>query len=85
MTKRSGAPLRLAVLALGTALLAAPASANPERARAAEARGDLRAAQIEWRNAVRANPNDPQLRAALARISLALGDGDTAEKEARAA
>jgi len=85
MTSRLRPPLRLAVLALCTALLAAPADANPDRARAAEARGDLRAAQIEWRNAVRASPNDPALRAALARVSLALGDGDTAEKEARAA
>ncbi len=75
----------LAVLALCLALGATGAAANPDRARAAEARGDLRAAQIEWRNAVRANPNDPLLRAALARASLALGDGDTAEKEARAA
>lgn len=85
MTLRTLGPLRLAVLAFGALLLASPVSANPERARAAEARGDLRAAQIEWRNAVRANPNDPALRAALARVSLALGDGDTAEKEARAA
>lgn len=66
-------------------LLALPAEASVERARAAQARGDLRAAQIEFRNAVRANPNDPALRAALAQASLDLGDGDTAEKEARAA
>lgn len=85
MTSRLRPLLRLAAFALAAALLAAPAEANPDRARAAEARGDLRAAQIEWRNAVRANPNDPALRAALARVSLALGDGDTAEKEARAA
>ena len=85
MSARLRPPLRLATFALAAALIAVPADANPDRARAAEARGDLRAAQIEWRNAVRANPNDPALRAALARISLALGDGDTAEKEARAA
>jgi len=73
-------------LALATALLAAgPGEASVERARAAQARGDLRAAQIEYRNAVRASPDDPALRAALAQASLDLGDGDTAEKEARAA
>lgn len=73
-------------LALAAALLAAaPAEASVERARAAQERGDLRAAQIEYRNAVRASPDDPALRAALAEASLDLGDGDTAEKEARAA
>lgn len=73
-------------LALAAALLAAaPAGASVERARAAQARGDLRAAQIEYRNAVRDRPDDPALRAALAEASLDLGDGDTAEKEARAA
>jgi putative PEP-CTERM system TPR-repeat lipoprotein len=70
---------------LGAALLAFPAGASMERAQQAQARGDLRAAQIELRNAVRANPNSAEARAALAAASLALGDGDTAEKEARAA
>ncbi|MDB5373038.1 MAG: Tetratricopeptide 4, partial [Belnapia sp.] len=65
---------------------AAPALAQSmERARVAQARGDLRAAQIEYRNAVRAEPNSAPARAALAAVSLDLGDGDTAEKEARAA
>jgi cellulose synthase operon protein C len=65
---------------------AAPALAQPEiRAAAAAARGDLRAAQIEWRNAVREAPQDAARRAALARISLELGDGEAAEREARAA
>jgi putative PEP-CTERM system TPR-repeat lipoprotein len=74
------------LLTFAAALLAAsPASASLERAQAAQARGDLRAAQIELRNAVRARPNDGALRAALAAASLDLGDGDTAEKEARAA
>lgn len=67
------------------ALLAWPASASMERARQAQARGDLRAAQIELRNAVRAAPNDAAARAALAEASLDLADFDTAEKEARAA
>jgi putative PEP-CTERM system TPR-repeat lipoprotein len=74
-----------ALLLAGTALASLPAHASVERARAAQARGDLRAAQIELRNAVRNNPNDANARALLARASLDLGDGDTAEKEARAA
>ncbi len=83
-------PRGLQALLLGATLLAAPplahdAWANPDRARAAQARGDLRAAVIEWRNAVRANPNDAALRIALAEASLDVGDGDTAEREARAA
>jgi putative PEP-CTERM system TPR-repeat lipoprotein len=78
--------LRLASAALLLAGAAfQPARATPERARAAQARGDLRAAQIEWRNAVRAAPNDAALRLALGEASLDVGDGDTAEKEARAA
>ena len=72
--------------ALALALLAAmPAEASMERARAAQARGDLRAAQIELRNAVRNSPNSAEARAALAQASLDVGDTDTAEKEARAA
>jgi putative PEP-CTERM system TPR-repeat lipoprotein len=82
--RRAGRPL--AVLLAGL-LAAAPAFAQPaaDRARAAQARGDLRAAQIEWRNAVRAEPNSAALRAGLAAASLELGDGDTAEVAARAA
>lgn len=77
------APL-LAPLLVG--LGASPALAQAEqRAAAAAARGDLRAAQIEWRNAARDNPTSGATRAALARISLELGDGETAEREARAA
>lgn len=80
----------LATTLLAAAWLAAspafaPAFANVDRARAAQQRGDLRAAQIELRNAVRGNPNSGELRALLAQASLDLGDGDTAEKEARAA
>ncbi|WP_431282815.1 XrtA/PEP-CTERM system TPR-repeat protein PrsT [Humitalea sp. 24SJ18S-53] len=60
-------------------------AAAPDRARAALARGDLRAAQIEWRNAVREDPASAEVRAALAAASLEIGDGETAEREARAA
>lgn len=56
-----------------------------ERAVAAQARGDLRAAQLEWRNAVRAAPNQGAAQAGLAAVSLDLGDMDTAERAARAA
>ncbi len=72
-------------LLAGSLLAGLPAQASVERARAAQARGDLRAAQIELRNAVRNNPNDANARALLAQASLDLADGDTAEKEARAA
>lgn len=77
--------LRLAACAAALLLAAGPAFASLERGRAAQARGDLPAAQIEFRNAVRSNPNSAEARAALAAASLDLGDGDTAEKEARAA
>lgn len=76
----------LLAAALASALAAGSASAQPmERARAAEARGDLRAAQIELRNAVRAEPQNGAARLALARVSLDLNDPETAEREARAA
>src|SRR3954471_4258610 len=78
-------PLLLAT-ALGACLAAAPLAAQPlERARAAQQRGDMRAAQIELRHAVRSDPNSAARRAALAALSLDIGDGDTGEKEARAA
>jgi putative PEP-CTERM system TPR-repeat lipoprotein len=77
---------RIMIALVAAALLAAaPAFASMERGRAAQARGDLRAAQIEFRNAVRNSPNSGEARAALASASLDLGDTDTAEKEARAA
>ena len=82
---RSGGKLSVLALMAVVLLSAGPAKATLERARAAQARGDLRAAQIELRNAVRTSPNDAMLRAALAQASLDVGDGDTAEKEARAA
>jgi len=76
--------LLMAPLLVG--LAASPALAQAEqRAAAAAARGDLRAAHIEWRNAARDNPTSAATRAALARVSLELGDGETAEREARAA
>jgi putative PEP-CTERM system TPR-repeat lipoprotein len=79
--------MKLAGIAVLAALLLAPslADASMDRGRAAQARGDLRAAQIEFRNAVRTDPNSAAARAALAQASLDIGDTDTAEKEALAA
>jgi putative PEP-CTERM system TPR-repeat lipoprotein len=74
-------------MVLAASLAAAPAFANPARDRAllAQSRGEMRAAQIEWRNAVRAEPQQGALRAGLAEASIEIGDMDTAEREARAA
>src|SRR5215469_5651339 len=49
------------------------------------AKGDLKAAEIELRNAVRQSPQDPLIRARLAQVYLNLGDFASAEREARAA
>jgi putative PEP-CTERM system TPR-repeat lipoprotein len=48
-------------------------------------KGDLKAAEIELRNAIREAPQDPALRARLAEVYLQLGDAVSAEREARAA
>ena len=48
------------------------------------AKGDLKAAEIELRNAVRQSPDDPVIRARLAQVYLDLGDAASAEREARA-
>ena len=49
------------------------------------AQGDLKAAEITLRNAVRGAPQDPVLRARLAEVYLQEGDAFSAEREARAA
>ena len=49
------------------------------------AKGDLKAAEIELRNAVRQSPDNPVIRARLAKVYLDLGDATSAEREARAA
>jgi cytochrome c-type biogenesis protein CcmH/NrfG len=49
------------------------------------AQGDLKAAEIQLRNAIRDAPQDPVLRAQLAEVHLQLGDAVSAEREARAA
>ena len=49
------------------------------------AQGNLKAAEIQLRNAIREAPQDPVLRARLAEVYLQLGDAISAEREARAA
>jgi putative PEP-CTERM system TPR-repeat lipoprotein len=49
------------------------------------AKGDLKAAEIQLRNAVRETPQDPVLRARLAEVYLQEGDDVSAEREARGA
>jgi putative PEP-CTERM system TPR-repeat lipoprotein len=49
------------------------------------AQGNLKAAEIQLRNAIRDAPQDPVLRARLADVYLQLGDAVVAEREARAA
>src|SRR5215472_12911454 len=49
------------------------------------AKGDLKAAEIELRTAVRQSPDNPLIRARLAQVYLNLGDASSAEREARAA
>ncbi len=68
-----------------TEQLSRAAQSSLDKARGATARGDLRTAQIELRNAVRSEPNSGMLRFLLAELSLDIADFDTAEKEARAA
>lgn len=85
MTRAFSALLRACLVATALVATAAPAFASLDRARAAQARGDLRTAQIEMRNAVRAAPQDASLRLSLAQISLEMGDFDTTDREARAA
>src|SRR5207302_11205742 len=46
-------------------------------------KGNLRAAEIELRNAVRQSPQDAHLHALLAEIYLKLGESPSAEREAR--
>jgi putative PEP-CTERM system TPR-repeat lipoprotein len=82
---------RGAVFAAAISLLACPvanakdASASVKDAEQYAAKGNLKAAEIELRNAVRDAPQDPRIRARLAEIYLRLGDAASAEREARAA
>ncbi len=84
-------PWRCMVFAAAVSILAYPAaSAKDSTASIKEAdqyvaKGNLKAAEIELRNAVRESPQDPALHARLADVYLQLGDPVSAEREARTA
>src|SRR5271167_251837 len=86
-----GRPWRRIVVAGAFAALAWSAAYgkdSPASVKEAEqyiVQGNLKAAEIELRNAVRDAPQDPLLRARLAEVYLRLGDAVSAEREARAA
>jgi len=61
------------------------ASALVEEAERHIAAGDLKAAEIELKNAVSESPDDPAIRRRLAELHLQLGDAAAAELEARRA
>ena len=78
----------LAIVVLLATASSAVAAQSPTSVKSADqyiANGNLKAAEIELRNAVRDAPQDPQLRIRLARVYLQLGDPISAEREARAA
>jgi cellulose synthase operon protein C len=81
---------RMVVAGAFAALAWSPAYAKESTAHVKEAeqyiaQGDLKAAEIELRNAIRDAPQDPVLRARLAEVYLQEGDAQSAEREARAA
>jgi cellulose synthase operon protein C len=73
------------VAAAGPSFGAPDAQTSLKNADKDVANGDLKAAAIELRNAVRASPDDPKLRLRLANVYLQLNDPVSAEREARAA
>lgn len=81
---RSRIPVWLLLAALSVTPTLAHADALAD-ARAALQKGDLRAAQINLRNAVRSDPQNGEAHFWLGRVSLELGDVVAAEREARAA
>src|SRR5437667_1738351 len=88
--KHTGVWLSFALAAATFTAISAAAAAKEsfESVKEAEqyvAKGDLKAAEIELKNAVRQSPQDPILRARLAQVYLRLGDAAMAEREARAA
>jgi cellulose synthase operon protein C len=68
-----------------SAAYAEDSTASIKEAEQSIAQGNLKAAEIELRNAIRNAPQDPVLRARLAEVYLQLGDAQSAEREARAA
>ena len=75
----------LVVACLGLWPLAGHAADYLANARTALQKGDLKTAQIELRNAVRADPQNAQARFLLAEVQLQLGDPAAAEEQARQA
>ena len=71
--------------AISAAAGAKESSVSVKEAEQYDAKGDLKAAEIELKNAIRESPQDPILRARLAQVYLQLGDAGLAEREARAA
>ncbi|MBV8120816.1 MAG: PEP-CTERM system TPR-repeat protein PrsT [Alphaproteobacteria bacterium] len=80
-----GAFMVIALLGIGPLADAAESPASVKNADQYIANGNLKAAVIELRNAIREAPGDARLRARLARLYLQLGDPISAEREARAA
>lgn len=75
-------------LVVGAWIGAWPAAAHADHlsnARASLKKGDLKAAQIELRNAVRADPQNAEAHFWLGRVTFDLGDPVAAEREANAA
>src|SRR5712691_8167485 len=66
-------------------LYAKDTTASIKEAEQYAAKGNLKAAEIELRNAIRERPQDPVLHARLAEVYLRLGDPASAEREARSA
>ncbi|GIL39036.1 XrtA/PEP-CTERM system TPR-repeat protein PrsT [Roseiterribacter gracilis] len=91
MTKKIFIAVLLAATALATTLpLRARAADNTAQEYATQAeealkKGDGRAALIQYRNAVKADPEDVQLRIKLGRLLVLSGDGVGAERELKAA
>src|SRR5947207_6169447 len=68
-----------------SAAIAKNAEGYVESAKTYNEKGDLKAAEIELRNAVRQAPQDAQIHARLAQVYLKLGEFASAEREARSA
>ena len=75
----------LAAGAGGGAYIYTHRATSLQNGRALMAKGDLRGAQIELRNAVRSNPKDAEAHASLAQAQVLSGDFDAAEREVRTA